>query len=53
MQPMLAVAICALPPLSIEPSARVLSEGFFDPALAAQDHAACDAAVREAMKAGG
>ena len=50
MQPMLAVAICALPPLSIEPSARVLSEGFFDPALAAQDHAACDAAVREAMK---
>ena len=29
MQPMLAVAICALPPLSIEPTARVLSEGFF------------------------
>lgn len=52
---MLAVAICARPPVSIQPSARVLSEGFFDPAHPAKDHAACvssdaDAALREAMK---
>ena len=46
---LLAVAICARPPASIQPSARVLSEDFFDQAHAAQEHAAVDASLREAM----